>query len=62
MEERPDRLTSNNHKPTGVCPTVTDTAVNCCVYQSNQRSQGDEFLTTLTEGAVITDEGQEYRG
>jgi hypothetical protein len=24
--------------------------------------KSDEFLATLTEGAVITDEGQEYRG
>jgi hypothetical protein len=24
--------------------------------------QSDEFLATLNEGAVITDEGQEYRG
>lgn len=30
--------------------------------EATNAHKSDEFLATLTEGAVITDEGQEYRG
>jgi hypothetical protein len=30
--------------------------------EATNAHQNDEFLTTLSESAVITDEGQEYRG
>ena len=30
--------------------------------KTSNAHNSDEFLDTLTEGAVITDEGQEYRG